>query len=102
MSSHDIKLILSPKAEEDFSDILQYTLENWGEEKTYAYRDVINKALLTIAQYPNVGYIRKEFSNEHKLLPAGQHLIIYKVMNSAVYISRILHEKMDSFRHLDN
>jgi len=35
MSLPDVALILSPQAEEDFADILQYTLETWGEAQTY-------------------------------------------------------------------
>jgi toxin ParE1/3/4 len=29
----DLQLILSPQAEEDFADILQYTLETWVRNK---------------------------------------------------------------------
>jgi len=48
MSLPDVPVILSPQAEEDFADILQYTLEKWGEAQFHAYRAVLDKALLTI------------------------------------------------------
>jgi len=32
-------LYLSPKAKQDFIDILRYTGETWGESQLLAYRD---------------------------------------------------------------
>lgn len=47
MSSHKQKLPLklSPKARQDFIDILRYTGETWGQEQLLIYRDKINEAL---------------------------------------------------------
>ena len=35
------QLTLSPKAHQDFIDILRYTGETWGEKQLLAYRDKI-------------------------------------------------------------
>ena len=99
MSLPDLPVILSPQAEEDFADILQYTLETWGEAQFYAYRAVLDKALLTIQQHPQIGHDRPELSAAHRVFPAGQHLIIYRASDAAVYVSRILHGRMDLGRH---
>jgi len=96
----DVALILSPQAEEDFTDILQYTLDTWGEAQTYAYRAILDKALLAIQQYPQIGPVRSELSAEHRFFPAGRHIIIYRVRDNAIYVSRILHERMDITRHI--
>lgn len=100
MSSPELRLILSPQAEEDFADILQYTLETWGEAQFYAYRTVINDALLTLQQHPYIGRLRPELSPHHRLFPAGQHVIIYRVSDVAVSVSRILHGRMDIGKQL--
>jgi len=100
MSLPDVPVILSPQAEEDFADILQYTLETWGEAQAYAYRDVLDKALPTIQQHPQIGHGHPELSAAHWIFPAGRHLIIYRASAAAVYVSRILHERMDIGRHL--
>ena len=55
MSSHDLNLILSPQAEEDFAGILQYTFETWGETQTYAYRAILDNSLLVIQKNPQIG-----------------------------------------------
>ena len=100
MSLLDVQVILSPQAEDDFADILQYTIETWGEAQAYVYRALIDKALLTIQRHPQIGHSRPEISVEHLIFPAGQHLIIYRASDAAVYVSRILHERMDIGRHL--
>jgi len=96
MSRDKLSIILSPKAEEDFADILQYTFETWSEKQMYVYRAVIDKALLTIQQNPEIGYQRPEISKNHRSFPAGQHVIFYRSDQHAIYVSRILHERMDT------
>ena len=100
MSLPNVPVILSPQAEDDFTDILQYTLETWGETQVYAYRAILDKALLTIQHHPQIGHSHPELSAAHRIFSAGQHLIIYRVNDATVYVSRILHERMDIGRHL--
>lgn len=100
MSPPDTRLILSPRAETDFTDILQYTLETWGEAQMLAYRAVIHQALLSIRDNPEIGPLREEISSAHRVFPAGQHIIIYRVKDAEVHVSRILHGRMDVRRHL--
>lgn len=100
MSPHELRLILSPRAEQDFSDILQYTLETWGEDQLLAYRAILDKALLTLIENPRIGAARPEISGEHRIFPVGSHIIIYRVSDVAILISRILHARMDVRRHL--
>lgn len=96
MSQDELSIFLSPQAEEDFADILQYTLETWGEKQVYVYRAVIDKALLTIQQNPEIGHQRPDISKKHRSFPAGQHVIFYRADQSRLYVSRILHERMDT------
>ena len=100
MSRPDLPLILSPRAEDDFAHILQYTLETWGETQVFLCRAVLDQALLTIQQNPNIGHNRPELSLAHRIFPAGRHIIVYRVNDRAVHVSRILHERMDIGRHL--
>ena len=100
MSRPDLPLILSPRAEDDFADILQYTLETWGEVQAFDYRDVPDKALLTIREHPQIGYSRSELSAAHRIFPVGSHIIVYRVTERAILVSRILHGRMDLGTHL--
>ena len=51
-------LQLSPKARQDFIDILRYTGETWGEAQFFAYRDKINDALQALSENPRLGHGR--------------------------------------------
>jgi len=79
MSGLDRLLILSPKDAEDVADIFQYSLETWGETQAYVYRDVLDRALLTIQDNPRIGHGRPELSAQHRIFPAGWHTIVYHV-----------------------
>jgi toxin ParE1/3/4 len=93
-----VSIFLSPQAEEDFADILQYTLQTWGEKQMYVYRAVIDKALLIIQQNSEIGHRRTEISKIHRSFPAGQHGILYRADPRAVYASRILQDSIDTKR----
>jgi len=95
-----LPLVLSPLAEADFTDIIQYTLETWGDSQALAYSTVLDKALTLIQKNPHIGHSRPELSTEHRVFPAGQHIIVYRVTAEAIYVSRILHGRMDIQRHV--
>jgi plasmid stabilization system protein ParE len=51
---------LSPKAGQDFVDILRYTGENWGQNQLLNYRDKIDQALQAIGTNPSIGHRRDD------------------------------------------
>jgi toxin ParE1/3/4 len=66
-----------------------------GEKHRLTPRAILNKALLAIQQYPQISHARPELSTAHRLFPAGRYIIVYQVRDNIVYVSRILHERMD-------
>ena len=53
MSSRKEPLVtLSPRARQDFIDILRYTGQMWGEDQLLTYRDKIDGALQAIGRNP--------------------------------------------------
>jgi plasmid stabilization system protein ParE len=36
-----------------------------------------------------------------KVLPVNHHRIFYRTIDGNIYVVRLLHERMDTFRHLD-
>jgi toxin ParE1/3/4 len=79
---------------DDLTDILQYTLST-GEDQLLAYRDVIDNTLRFILDNPLAGFTRPAVSERHRFVVAGQHLIAYRVTETAIEVSRILHGRMD-------
>ncbi|MEI6730364.1 MAG: type II toxin-antitoxin system RelE/ParE family toxin [Pseudomonadota bacterium] len=100
MSSNKFTLVISPQAAEDFADILQYTFETYGKDQLYIYRDIIDKALLNISDNPKIAPVRKEISPNHRIFPAGNHLIVYRIIDRTICVSRISHKRMDIIRQI--
>ncbi len=98
MSSPKHRLELSQQARADFRDILSYTLTTWGESQLAKYRASLDDALHIILQNPSVG--RPSVKPTLKVLAVGNHRIFYRTIDDTIYVVRILHERMDTSRHL--
>jgi toxin ParE1/3/4 len=100
MSPPDRQLVLSPQAEDDLADILQHTLETWGESQLLAYGKVLDDGLRMILHNPLIGFARPAVSDKHRFFSTGEHLIAYRLTPTRIEISRILHCRMDLKRNL--
>lgn len=89
-----LHVILSPKARQDFIDILRYTGEAWGNGQLHIYRDKLNDALQAIGQKPESGHRRNDLPSTHFAYLAGSHVIVYRVGAESVGVVRILHQRM--------
>ena len=98
MSSRNLRLELSERARRDFRDILSYTLKIWGERQLADYRSKLDSALRAIAQDPAAG--RQSVKPGLMVVSAGKHRIFYRSAGTAIYVIRILHERMDLARLL--
>jgi toxin ParE1/3/4 len=92
------RLALSQRAKEDLREIFAHTLLTWGEAQLAKYRSRIDEALRAILRNPSVG--RPSVKPNLKVLPAERHRIYYRTVGHTTYIVRILHERMDTSRHL--
>lgn len=93
-------LILSPLARKDYTDILQYTLETWGNAQVSVYRTILQETLRSIEKNPGVGRHHSRLPAEYRVFQVKRHLIIYFNDNGIIHVARILHEKMDITRHV--
>ena len=101
MSAHEaLPIKLSPKARQDFIDILRFTGETWGLKQLEAYRDKIDDALQTINRNPQVGHCRGDLPPTHLVYLVGSHVIVYRPGRDSIGVSRILHQRMSLGRHL--
>lgn len=103
MSFHkSYQLILSPKAQQDFIDILRYTNETWGEQQLQLYRDKIDDALKSIGSNPQLGHNRNDLPRANLAYLVAVHAIIYRICQNRVEIVRILHQRMSLGKHIKN
>jgi toxin ParE1/3/4 len=94
MSSRKLPVIVSPRAQADYEDILAYGLPTRGEEQALAYEAAIDGALDDLGAFPQIGRARDELSPGYRSYPVEQHVIYYRVSEAAVTVIGIQHSKM--------
>jgi toxin ParE1/3/4 len=100
MSSRSLPVKLSPKAHQDFIDILRYTGETWGPNQLQAYRDKLDEALQVIGRNPQLGHRGGDLPEDHRLYLIGAHVIVYRTEAASIGIIRILHQRMQLASHI--
>jgi toxin ParE1/3/4 len=93
------KIVLSPRARQDFIDILRFTGERWGQGQLHVYRDKINDALQFLDRNPAMGQSSPDLPDTHRLYFLGSHVVVYRDQESAIAVVRILHQRMSLGLH---
>ncbi len=100
MSSRKAGLKLSPAAQSDFTSILRYTGERWGQAQLLVYRERLHDALTRLGGNPGLGHSSAELPATHRLYFVGSHVIVYRLRAEVVEVVRILHQRMSASRHV--
>ena len=91
---------LRAQAERDLTDIWLYSAQEWGGDQADKYLDALHAGIGQLAQQPDLGksyeHIRAGFHGYR----VARHIIFYTVEASRITIFRVLHERMDTARHL--
>ena len=95
------RVILSPKAKVDLSQVWDYTYAEWGEEQAEKYiRDLwatMEEQSHDLTKSVDISDVRKGYRKAR----SGSYVIFFKVTKGgALDVVRILHQKMDFERHL--
>lgn len=103
---------LAAAAEQDFREILRWTVENFGRGQARTYARTLSNALHDLALGPSImGTRRREDIGPgiHILHVArkgrkGRHFVVFRVAPSrseqVIEVLRLLHDSMDLPRHL--
>lgn len=100
MSAPERVIVLSPEAQTDYENIQAYTLRQWSEERWLDYEETLFRAFTLLRENPAIGSPRDDLRRGARIFPAGQHLIVYEVDTIIVRIARLLHQRMDARRAL--
>jgi toxin ParE1/3/4 len=98
MSDRKHTVIFSPAAQVDFTDILLYTRQLWGEEQRDRYEAILTQAIAALADYPETGTRCPQLFSACRAHPAQRHVIFYRIRRNEIEIVRILHERSDPTR----
>jgi toxin ParE1/3/4 len=96
-----LKFEISELALEDLDNIWQYTVEEWSKEQANKYYIEIFSVIRKICENSDIGKPIDEVKKGHLRTNVLSHMIIYKVKGTTIYIDRILHQKMDIEKHLN-
>ena len=101
MSSPDYPLILSDLAQADYEDILAYTLRTWGARQHAIYADSLDEALRSLQEDPQRGQHHRQLPERYRYVHVERHLIVYRFTQGTVYVLRLLHDRMDVPRQIE-
>ena len=96
MSDHNhYKLELTTEALDDFTDIIQYTIEVWGEKQALLYKDKIDNGFQIIIANPEIGLERSDLLPNYRAFSIEHHFVVYRLKENIITVIRILHKKMN-------
>lgn len=91
---------LSKKAEHDLIAIWNYTFDQWGETQADDYLQTIQSAIRLLVENPQMGKSREALRMAYRSHYQNKHVIFYRPTHYGIRVVRILHQSMDSERHL--
>ncbi len=93
---------LTPAADQDITEIWQYTSETWGISQANKYLDQIEQCLKGLVEQPELGNRRDEIRKGYRSFLCGHHLVFYRENSKQqIEVVRLLHERMDYHAHFD-
>lgn len=91
---------LTPAALRDLEGIWRYTAEQWGVEQAEHYLDNLHHAFESLAQAPLAAPACNHIRPGYRRLWVDRHAVYYRAEADTVIVVRVLHERMDTTRHL--
>jgi toxin ParE1/3/4 len=96
MSAPRRRLDLSPRARQDFADLLLYSRRQWGSAQRSKYQAGIDRALNDLVQFPELGHVRDDLRPGLLARVVQQHVIYYRIESDLIRVERILHVRRDA------
>lgn len=102
MSARDVELRSTTQSEQDYADILLYSVRTWGKGQAMIYRHALDRAIDTLLEYPHIGVARSDIGPDYRALQVRHHVLYYRVIDNIVHLMRILHERQDLAGQFDD
>ena len=95
------KVRLSHQALQQLQDIARYTQQRHGSAQRKAYLERIYLRIDQLTDTPALGQERPDIKPGYRSLPAGNHVIFYRLGKTMIEITAILHGQMDLKRKME-
>jgi toxin ParE1/3/4 len=90
---------LSPRARADLHGIWKYSVNQWVKNRRIAM-PVIHQEIEVVARDPTKGRPCDHLRMGYRMYPAGSHMLFFRLTDSGIHVTRILHQRMDFGGHL--
>ena len=94
------EVLKRPRAYSDLEEIWLFTFEQWGEEQANRYVRRLNEEIINLAEEPERGRSLQTIRAGYFSVHVGRHLVLYTFTETTVSVRRVLHDQMDTGRHL--
>ncbi|WP_205240771.1 type II toxin-antitoxin system RelE/ParE family toxin [Desulfobulbus alkaliphilus] len=94
------RVTLTPRARSDLGDIWDFTFARWGMDQAEKYVRDLWAAMERQSNDPTNSIHIGDVRPGYRKVNSGSHVIFFKVTPGGIDVVRILHQKMDSNRHL--
>jgi len=100
---------LASRAEQDFLEIVQWSVVNFGQQQAVAYAETLSLAVSALTEGPEVSGAKRrdEIGNGVLTLHVarqgrkGRHFVVFRIGGaSTIDVLRLLHDSMDLVRHV--
>jgi len=91
---------LSKRAKQDFQAIIRYTAKTWGKAQARTYAEAIITTCEGLAEGKAVSRPMNDIRQGLRKAKSGSHFIYFEERDSEIFVIRILHQAMDTERHL--
>jgi toxin ParE1/3/4 len=96
------RLELTEIARADLKSIRRYSVRTWGQDRTSQYMTALRDTLKELVRGTVLTRNRDDLRPGLKMATSGRHCIFFEANESRVLVVRVLHDRMDYRRHLDD
>ena len=93
-----MKVRWSERAAAEFAETAAYVAREFGGQAAVKMRNVINEAVVSISQFPNIGknsFADEETGVEFRELPCRLSSVVYSIYKNEIYIVSIWSNRQD-------
>jgi len=95
------KFKITNRAISDLNDIWNYTYETWSPKQADRYYKLLIDEFNFLAANPNVGKSVDYIKSGYRMSVVKSHLVFYRNSGITIEVVRVLHQRMDIERRIN-
>lgn len=95
MSTPDLRIRVSRRAQAEIRRIYAYTAAHWDIEQADRYQEQIGNAFRELARFPSIGVERSDIAKGIRSWVIGSHVVLYRIRKDEIIVTRVVHARQD-------